>query len=159
MESLSDHKYVFFAVDASLTGPVIEGTALKVFPRWVIGKVNPNLMEAAAVFSAWNDIPKTLFLERNGWTRYSGISRMPRRGLSRRPIIYWWNQEIAGLRRICNACRRHLTRVCARRKISRESLCELWDALREARRNFRRAIVRSKIKVWAEWINDLDRDP
>ena len=62
MESLSDHKYVFFAVDASLTGPVIEGTALKLFPRWIIGKVNPNLMEAAVVFSAWSDIPEDAVL-------------------------------------------------------------------------------------------------
>ena len=34
---------------------------------------------------------------------------------------------------------------------------ELWDALREVRR-FRRAIIRSKVKLWTELINDLDRD-
>ncbi|KAG5320740.1 PO14 protein, partial [Pseudoatta argentina] len=119
-------------------------------------------MEAAAAFSAWSGIPEDAVL---GTERMNRILRdisdvsMPRKGLSRRPATYWWNQEIADLRRSCNACRRRLMRARAKRSTSRESLRELWDALREARRSLRRAIVRSKIKLWAELVDDLDRDP
>ncbi|KAG5324468.1 PO11 protein, partial [Pseudoatta argentina] len=122
----------------------------------------PDLMEAAAAFSAWSGIPEDAVL---GAERMNRILRdisdvtMPRRGLSRRPTTYWWNQEIADLRRSCNACRRRLMRARAKRNTSRESLRELWDALREARRSLRRAIVRSKIKLWTELVDDLDRDP
>ena len=83
---------------------------------------------------------------------------MPRRGLPRRPSTYWWNQEIADLRRACNACRRRLTRARAS-GASLESMRGLWDALREARRSFRGAIYCSKRRLWSELLSDLDRDP
>ena len=124
VESLSDHKYIFIEVDASLAGPVIGRTALKAFPRWAVGKVDLDLLEAAAIFSAWSGIPEDAALGAKRMDRLlrdiSDVS-MPRRGLPRRPTTYWWNQEIAELRRACNACRRRLTRARGR-GISQESL-------------------------------------
>ncbi|KAG5327721.1 PO11 protein, partial [Pseudoatta argentina] len=161
VESLSDHRYVFTEIDASLTGPTTGGTALKAFPRWAIGRMDPDLMEAAAAFSAWSGTPEDAVLgaeHMNQILRDISDVSMPRRGLSRRPTTYWWNQEIADLRRNCNACRRRLMRARAKRSTSRESLRGLWDALREARRSLRRAIVRSKMKLRAELVDDLDRD-
>ncbi|XP_018369084.1 PREDICTED: uncharacterized protein LOC108765069 [Trachymyrmex cornetzi] len=138
LESLSDHRYVITEVGAFLTGPAVGKTALKAFPRWVVGRVDPDLMEAAAVLSAWSGS-----LEES----------------TKRPLTYWWNQEIAGLRRNCNTCRRRLTRAHARRETLPAEIQGLWDELREARRRLRKAIIRSKAKLWGELVDDLDRDP
>ena len=108
VESLSDHKYIMFEVSASLAGTATGRTALKAFPRWVTGKVDRDLMEAAANFLAWSGIPSDAALGAREMDRIlrdiSDVS-MPRRGLLKRPTTYWWNEEIADLRRICNLCR------------------------------------------------------
>ncbi|XP_011059985.1 PREDICTED: uncharacterized protein LOC105149338 [Acromyrmex echinatior] len=162
VESLSEHKYIMIEVSASLAGTATGRTALKAFPRWVTGKVDRDLMEAAADLLAWSGIPSDAALGARAMDRIlhdiSAVS-MTRRGLRKRPTTYWWNEEIAELRRICNLCRRRLTRACARRGASRESLREPWEALREARRQLRRAITRSQARLWTELVSDLDRDP
>ncbi|XP_011063046.1 PREDICTED: uncharacterized protein LOC105151188 [Acromyrmex echinatior] len=87
VESLSDHKYVFIE-DASLAGPVIGRTALKAFPRWAIGRIDPDLLEAAAIFSAWSGIPENAALGAKRMDRLLRDVSMPRRGLPRRPTTY-----------------------------------------------------------------------
>ena len=42
--------------------PIIGRTTLKAFPRWIVGRIDPDLMEAAAVFSAWSGIPEDAVL-------------------------------------------------------------------------------------------------
>jgi len=50
VESLSDHRYVFTDIDTTLVGPTIERTMLKAFPRWAVGRMDSDLLEAAAIF-------------------------------------------------------------------------------------------------------------
>ncbi|XP_018368779.1 PREDICTED: uncharacterized protein LOC108764875 [Trachymyrmex cornetzi] len=162
LESLSDHKYIVMEVGTSLVGPTTGKTALRAFPRWAVGKADLDLMEAAAVFTAWTHTPG------NGTSEAEKIDRalqdisdtaMPSRGAAKKPTTYWWNEEISDLRRKCNASRRRLTRARARNRLPPVDIQTYWDELREDRRRLRVAIRRSKARLWGELLNDLDRDP
>lgn len=150
-------------VEATLIGPTVGKTALKAFPRWVSGRINLDLMEAAAIHSIWSyrledrAIINAKYLDR-ALREISDVS-MPRKGISKRPSVYWWNSDIAELRRACNRFRRRLIRERARRNPQPETIRARWDALREARRELRKAIFRYKARMWRELVDDLDRDP
>ncbi|XP_018314211.1 uncharacterized protein, partial [Mycetomoellerius zeteki] len=160
LESLSDHRYILMDIGSALIGTITGGAALRIFPRWVTRNINRDLMEAAAIFHTWEGGRDSVIRDAR---RLDEILRdisdvaMARKGPTKRPSVYWWNEEIAELRRVCNARRRKLTR--ARSRPHPEDARPLWDGLREARRNLRRAINSSKAKLWKELVDDLDRDP
>jgi len=69
--------------------------------------------------------------------------------------VYWWNEEVARVRRRGIAVRRLLTR---RRK--RGSCCEnLEDLYRKARRDLCKNIKKAKSEAWGTLIQILDEDP
>lgn len=72
----------------------------------------------------------------------------------RKQAVYWWNNEIADLRRICLSCRRRFTR--ARRHGEAES--EAY-AYKEAKKVLRTAIFASKRKKWEELRADINQNP
>lgn len=77
---------------------------------------------------------------------------MPRRRATPpKKSVYWWNTEIADLRREC---------LSARRRAQRES-CSPEDAARyqEVRALLTYAIKRSKDECWRELCEDINRDP
>ena len=159
-ESLSDHRYVITSIGSSLIGPQIGRTAMRTFPRWVTTRLNRDIMEAAAIFYEWSNSSESVNADRiNRIMRDIADISMPRRGPRKRPSVYWWNEEISSLRRECNRRRRLLTRGRARGNVSPDAVRELWDDLRVARRDLRKAINRSKAKLWGELVDDLDRDP
>ncbi|XP_018363206.1 PREDICTED: uncharacterized protein LOC108761276 [Trachymyrmex cornetzi] len=162
VESLSDHRYVVMRLGTSILGPEIGRAALRTFPRWVASRADSDLMEAVAVFSTWSEIPGdaaggALLMDRTMWD-ISDVS-MPRRGLPKRPSAYWWSEDIAELRRACNACRRRVTRARSRANVPPDEIRALWGELRDRRRDLRGAIARSKASLWKELVDDLDRDP
>lgn len=83
-------------------------------------------------------------------------SSMPRTGKSgsHRKAVYWWNEDIADLRRICLRCRRKYTR--ARRRGEAE---EERQEYKDAKANLRRAIHDSKRKLWEELREDVNKNP
>lgn len=62
----------------SLIGAEIERTALRAFPRWVTGRIDSELMEAAAIFWAWGYVSGCLTITGtlNAWITSYGTSRM-----------------------------------------------------------------------------------
>ncbi|XP_018376310.1 PREDICTED: uncharacterized protein LOC108769691 [Trachymyrmex cornetzi] len=162
LESLSDHKYVSMKVGTSLIGPTTGRMALRAFPRWAVGRADSDMMEAAAVFTAWSATfgnATSVAEKMDRALRDISDASMPRRGFARKPSTYWWNEEIADLRRSCNGCRRRLTRARTRNGVLPADIQVYWDELREARRRLRGAISRSKARLWGELVNDLERDP
>lgn len=82
---------------------------------------------------------------------------MPRKrsGNHKRPV-YWWNNDVAELRKQCHNKRRLYTR-----NVSRVSLLEkrnLWDAYSDSRKALRNCIKKSKRNCWRKLCNDVDRD-
>ncbi|XP_018377832.1 PREDICTED: uncharacterized protein LOC108770659 [Trachymyrmex cornetzi] len=162
VESLSDHRYVVMKLGTSIVGPEIGKAALRTFPRWVAGRADSNLMEAAAIHSTWSEISGNAaegakIMDQT--LRDISDASMPRKGLQKKPHAYWWNDEIAELRRACNACRRRVTRARARVNVPPEEIGTLWGELRDRRRDLRGSIARSKAKLWKELVDDLERDP
>ncbi|XP_011309475.1 uncharacterized protein [Fopius arisanus] len=71
----------------------------------------------------------------------------------RRPPVYWWSEEIAALRKECNA---------ARRRAQRTRKTQNWTTLdgkyREIRRKFAKAITRGKASAWKELTAQVEDD-
>lgn len=77
--------------------------------------------------------------------------KKPRHG---NPPAYWWTSEIADLRRKCLRLRRTAQRARNRAEANLRS-AEHKDAKKE----LRRAINRSKVRCWRNLAEDIDRDP
>ena len=82
---------------------------------------------------------------------------MPRRltNYHKKPA-YWWNEELAGLRRDCNKRRRILQRA---RRRNQPNVAEMEEAYKEARRTLRIAIQLSKNGCWEKFIGSINQDP
>jgi len=80
---------------------------------------------------------------------------MPKRRLNpRRPPAYWWNEEIALLRRKCNHARR-----VSQRSRNTNSSSSLQQIYKEARRALKVAIKLSKRRCWKSLCDEVENDP
>lgn len=73
---------------------------------------------------------------------------------ARRTPVYWWNEEIAEMRRIC-----HRTRRLAQRARGRENYDVLKLRHHDARKTLKRAIKESKRRSWRELCDLVDENP
>lgn len=69
---------------------------------------------------------------------------------------YWWNEEIANMRKVCVSARRKLTRE--RRRSQGDSWGLLKREYQESRKNPKTAIIRSKDRCWKKLLEELDAD-
>jgi len=80
---------------------------------------------------------------------------MPKtRASSRRRPVYWWNDEIAELRRGCHSSRRRYQRARGKSNYPARQL-----EFRQARRELKWAIKASKRQQWRELCQAVDSDP
>lgn len=82
---------------------------------------------------------------------------MPRKKKMLKPgrsLVYWWNEEIAELRRHCLQLRR-----IAQRSRGREEVLANQRAYKVAKQRLRNSINRSKFTCWKALVEDVDRDP
>ena len=86
---------------------------------------------------------------------HASDATMPRkRFANKRPPVYWWNENIATIRRECIAARR--TEQRGRGKPNHETVKE---AYRKARLELVKAIKASKRQCWDELLEEVDSDP
>ena len=77
---------------------------------------------------------------------------MPRRKRRQaRGSMYWWNDQLATLRRECLAARRRFTR-------SKGDLL-LHEAWKRAKAALRRGIKKSRLQCWKDLIGEVEKDP
>lgn len=81
--------------------------------------------------------------------------RVAKRNTRRR--VYWWSEEISGLRALAVGARRRLTR--ARARSDRGIVLIRQREYKRARRSLRVAIGRAKRRSWNELIDTIRRDP
>ncbi|XP_025264501.1 uncharacterized protein LOC112637952 [Camponotus floridanus] len=74
--------------------------------------------------------------------------------IDRRPLVHWWSDQIAGLRRECNRTRR-----VAQRARSKPTFPILEEKHKEARRKLNSVIKQSKTQSWRELLREVDADP
>ncbi|CAI6360923.1 unnamed protein product [Macrosiphum euphorbiae] len=90
----------------------------------------------------------------------------------RKPPVHWWNADIEALRADCTRAKRRMTRMTARVSRLRRRQANEFDeeraeaelaltngAYREAKRQLKIAILRSKKTCWKELISSVDTDP
>lgn len=94
---------------------------------------------------------------------------------SGKPPAHWWNPDIASNRKICSKSKREKTRCCAKlhRHITRgaaqgtatdvaheiEAVHITTIAYKEARKQLRISITKSKAACWNELIDSVEKDP
>jgi hypothetical protein len=153
--SHSDHRYISFDLEARFTRPQpnLANTG------WGVRKLNLTALDEAvaerrsAVLSksqsaSAEDITSAL----NDLLQRSCDASMPRRSSQnqRRPV-YWWNEDIAELRRECISSRRRAQR--------RPRNDDLQRNHQDHRKALRRAIKESKARCWAELCSSVNEDP
>lgn len=79
---------------------------------------------------------------------------MPRRTIrSNRPPVYWWNNEIASLRKECNRLRRLY------QKAKHSEILNKRENFKEARKKLKSVIKSSKRRCFQELIEEVNSDP
>ncbi|KAL4123012.1 hypothetical protein QTP88_015245 [Uroleucon formosanum] len=90
----------------------------------------------------------------------------------RKPPVHWWNADIEALRADCTKAKRRMTRMTARvSRLRRRQTLEFNEeradaelaatnsAYREAKKQLKIAILRSKRTCWKKLISSVDADP
>lgn len=151
-ETLSDHNYIAFEVmlDRDVTQT----------PRRQHGWHSRNLDEGklhSAIKRIDHTKTGTTPIEfRETLTRICDIAIPKKKSFPNRKPAYWWNQEIAGLRKISNQRRRMYMRTAKR---NLPLLTEqMWRVYRESKKELRNAIKNAKRDSWKKLCNDVDQD-
>jgi hypothetical protein len=164
-ETLSDHRYVRF--DVSNVGP--QGAARRgpsPFPRWALIRLDREAAGEAAFVQDWLspavdvlDVDAAAAQLRASMTEVCNSS-MPR---SRRPAprraVYWWSEELAGLRAACVAARRAFARSRRRRPRDQAEEDRLYDLYVEAKRALKAEMGVAQDLARNEMLEGLDNDP
>lgn len=155
----SDHQYILFEIGVQGgTNTQMRNTV----KRWNIKKIDMERFgEALQEMREISGTPT----DREGIERLveettEAVNEVCRRsmpmsgGRNRHAPVYWWNEEIARLRRECNRLRRRAQR--ARGHVDWEQLNAEYKA---AKKRLNKAIKESKRRCWRELCEEVDRDP
>lgn len=173
-ETLSDHKYITFRTEGKVLGEM--GNRGEIFPRWKVKKCDGKWFDVSIVGGAWLYERKIRELTKMGETEKvdiilkriitdacnNSMSRRSKMGGNGRNKIYWWNQEIAGLKgrrmwSMWSMWRRRLIRAKSRGNPEKEA--QSAGELRAARKELRIMIGKAKRKAWDELLEGLNGDP
>jgi len=133
-------------------------------PRWVVARLDRERLESAALAATWASVPNTSSADQYAdWIKEILCDIcddvMPRSSVVGRVTqpIYWWNPEIAELRRRCISARRTLWR--RRNRAPLEVVLNLRADLRNRRKDLRKEIRNAKMRAWRELLQSLEADP
>lgn len=153
--TLSDHDYITYVIETSPRK--IE----KVRPLgWSVRALNPTIfswvMESIDSHSLCaEDMAGAVVSQVQGVCDVV----LPRRSSARgRVPVYWWSQEIAEIRRRCQAARRAVTRARGR-DLAADVVQRLVYEFKAAKKELSMAIRASKKRCWQELCDAVERDP
>lgn len=157
----SDHQYISYAIETSRTTPASRTTtATESTRKWNVNKLNRTAlkteidrqMRSSQIEGEANEImSRTMDILTKGCNK--AMPKIKQLGKNK-SAVYWWNDAIDELRRICIRHRRKYTRAKRRGLADRER-----NEYKEARRNLRNAINNSKKDQWEELREDINRYP
>lgn len=159
VEHLSDHRYIAmrFGRKRISRSPHQEQRDR---PRWTIKCLDVDKLMALVMAAMWSGTPSEQDPScEEAWLRgvVTGAcdAAMPRAKRVPRRSTYWWNEEIAELRRTTIKWGRKVRR----KRGSAEVQAATMEAYREARRELRNGIRTAKAKAWDELLLTLQEDP
>ena len=154
-ETLSDHHYIQMEIDLSHTVIAANPTRSK----WNTRRINKGkCLEKLTDIKSRTHTSDDMDVDTKAGRLIDILTEICNAGMKRattfgknRRQAYWWNQEIAQLRRECHGAKR----VATRGKGDQVAM----DIYRRARRNLRIAIKDSKRKAWESLCEEVDKDP
>ncbi|XP_060516193.1 uncharacterized protein LOC132695754 [Cylas formicarius] len=149
-ETLSDHNYITFEVKNS--DPTV--VRQRECRGWQVKKLDRNKLHNA-IGSLGEDGPSARDFSEELAT-LCDISMPKKRSFRNKQPAYWWNSEIAELRRDCINKRRKYTRT-VKHGIIRDTL-RTWVEYRESKIALRDKIKKAKKECWTRLLDDVDRD-
>lgn len=165
IESLSDHEYISMYVGRSSAPKIHHNKRQTRYPRWNWGKMDVDMYQATLVWNSESapseeNISATRYANWLKRTLYNACDASMTRAGPRPPKdqVYWWNSEIARLRKESLQARRAWTHAKERRRIP-EITNELRRRYNTARRLLRKEINKAKSSAWRELIQTIDSDP
>lgn len=161
LEQLSDHRYISMKIGSPVptTGG---GCRSKKRSRWALKKMDEDRFMAIVLTADWSrncamqeEDPQ----EGTSWLRETVTracdSSMPHVRQSPRRSTYWWNDEIAELRRAAI----RLSRRVARSKADVARRAAASEEYRAAKKSLSVAIKRAKAGAWMELLQTLQKNP
>lgn len=147
METLSDHRYIFFEVSENTK----DAKKRKQIEGWDLRRLNETKLTQAVEkitgpITTPNQILDTI-------TRVCNASMPLRKYTQHRRPVYWWTQDIAELRKKCLALRRKITRN--NRRQSADITMDVVDYA-EKRKELRLVINESKRNCWKKICDEID---
>ncbi|XP_071581984.1 uncharacterized protein [Temnothorax nylanderi] len=159
MESLSDHAYITFTISDSPTVNTIPRRA----PRWNFRRMDTDIYQASIEWTCAitpNNDEYLIDFKPDKWIHLcisNACKAAVPRVRDRKRSTYWWNSEIARLRKRTIAARRVWSR--SRHRDSPEDVAHKRAVFILANREFKLEIRKAKTQSWQELILTLDDDP
>lgn len=157
----SDHLYITF------TNGQPRKQAAQSAPRWNLAKIDREKFkhvtmqgktEIAALSTETTEEVERLVKDTMTLIERACTESMPKKnGHRNKPPVYWWNQEIADCRNICQRLRRRTQR--ARRSQDQTEIGRRKEEERAAKKRLCEAIKRSKTECWKTLSAEVDNDP
>ena len=167
VETLSDHRYIRFDVSTSPEAPGARHPerCTSRSPRWVLGSLDREVLEEAALVQAWSAPAELAEVEDEVlWFRDAmanicdaAMSRAKPRPPKRQ--VYWWSSEIAALRASCVEARRQYTRHRRRRRRDAEMDGQLYEVYKTRTKALQLSISQAKARARADLLDSLEADP
>jgi len=175
----SDHHYIQFAMDSARDRD--QPSRHEGFVGWnTAGGIDTDSLHCGLLAAVWQEGLQGIRDVELAAHRLEEIITsacnfaIPRRRAARhgKPPVHWWNNEISLLRSTCVKAKRSNTRMVARitrlrtraaagfdNNRAEEELARTNNAYREAKRQLKNAIMRSKKACWTKLIKSVDSDP
>ncbi|XP_074041805.1 uncharacterized protein [Leptinotarsa decemlineata] len=150
-ESFSDHKYILFQVvgrSQYYKSKHTQGWQTKKLNREKLHSILNELEENETVYAPEN-------FSKNLVQICDKVMPRTRKGICKKPV-YWWNHEIASLRKECLKKRREYRRNC--RTISLSAREILWESYKASKKCIRNRIKKAKQDCWITLRDSIDRD-
>ncbi|KAJ8912314.1 hypothetical protein NQ315_005918, partial [Exocentrus adspersus] len=152
--TLSDHKAIAFDIKEEEEEPRMEAEE-----RWRFkGRKEEQMLDKVGEEEEWlkaQDADRVV-------ERIRGICREIAPGVRRqndRKEVYWWNGQIAEMRKECVKRRRDWSRKKARSNMKEQETIAARERYKEGRRALKKMIAKEKRKKWKELIDELEEDP
>ncbi|XP_023024660.2 uncharacterized protein [Leptinotarsa decemlineata] len=149
--NLSLHKYILVETK-NLMKPIWKGGKQKKLINWPRYRYQVRARVLEMSQQGKTSHYKSFEILKDAYRMANITSRAPDR-----PIPYWWNVDIEEQRRRCNIARRIYTRS-AKQERNPARLGEVQEQYRQARRELKRLINKSKRDHWNQLCDELDND-
>jgi len=156
-DSLSDHRYIVFGVGGLLGGA---GSGRSHYTRWNTKSMDTDLFREVLSWVSEggfrvDSVEGASLRIADMVTSACGVTMRKLKFRNQKRGVYWWNEEVACVKKRCTAVRRLLTR----RRRRGGDCAELEELYRRARRDLCTKIKKAKYSAWESLIQTLDEDP